>query len=48
MSIIQDVFAKVQEKDSGQPEFLQAVKEVLNFPRTDGLQTPGVHQSQDL
>jgi glutamate dehydrogenase (NADP+) len=29
MSIIQDVFAKVQEKDSGQPEFLQAVKEVL-------------------
>jgi glutamate dehydrogenase (NADP+) len=29
MSVIQDVFAKVQEKDSGQPEFLQAVKEVL-------------------
>jgi glutamate dehydrogenase (NADP+) len=29
MSLIQDVFAKVQEKDSGQPEFLQAVREVL-------------------
>jgi glutamate dehydrogenase (NADP+) len=29
MSIIQDIYAKVQEKDSGQPEFLQAVKEVL-------------------
>jgi len=29
MSIIQDIIAKVQEKDSGQPEFHQAVKEVL-------------------
>ncbi len=30
MSIIEDVIARVQEKDSGQPEFLQAVKEVLH------------------
>ncbi len=29
MSIIQDVIATVQEKDAGQPEFLQAVKEVM-------------------
>ena len=29
MSVIQDVIAYVQEKDSGQPEFHQAVKEVL-------------------
>ena len=29
MSVIQDVIAYVQEKDSGQPEFLQAVNEVL-------------------
>ena len=29
MSIIQEVIASVQEKDSGQPEFHQAVKEVL-------------------
>jgi len=29
MSVIQDVIASVQEKDSGQPEFHQAVKEVL-------------------
>ncbi|HKZ54851.1 MAG TPA: NADP-specific glutamate dehydrogenase [Anaerolineales bacterium] len=29
MSVIQDVIAMVQEKDSGQPEFHQAVKEVL-------------------
>jgi glutamate dehydrogenase (NADP+) len=29
MSLIQDIIAKVQEKDSGQPEFHQAVKEVL-------------------
>ncbi len=30
MSILEDVIARVQEKDSGQPEFLQAVKEVLH------------------
>jgi glutamate dehydrogenase (NADP+) len=30
MSVIQDVIAMVQEKDAGQPEFHQAVKEVLN------------------
>jgi len=30
MSVIQDVIAMVQEKDVGQPEFHQAVKEVLN------------------
>ena len=29
MSVIQDVVAMVQEKDTGQPEFHQAVKEVL-------------------
>ena len=29
MSVIQDVIAMVQEKDAGQPEFHQAVKEVL-------------------
>ncbi len=29
MSLIQDVIAKVQEKDTGQPEFLQAVNEVM-------------------
>jgi glutamate dehydrogenase (NADP+) len=29
MSVIQDVIAKVQQKDAGQPEFHQAVKEVL-------------------
>ncbi len=29
MSVIQDVLAKLQEKDSGQVEFLQAAKEVL-------------------
>lgn len=29
MSVIQDVIAKVQEKDAGQPEFQQAVREVL-------------------
>jgi glutamate dehydrogenase (NADP+) len=29
MSLIQEVIAKVQEKDPGQPEFHQAVKEVL-------------------
>lgn len=29
MSVIQDVIAMVQQKDSGQPEFHQAVKEVL-------------------
>lgn len=29
MSVIADVIAKVQEKDSGQPEFHQAVKEVM-------------------
>ena len=29
MSVIQDVIAMVQEKDSGQPEFHQAVREVL-------------------
>lgn len=29
MSLIQDVIAQVQEKDSGQPEFHQAVREVL-------------------
>ena len=29
MSVISDVIAKVQEKDTGQPEFHQAVKEVL-------------------
>lgn len=29
MSIIQDVIARVREKDAGQPEFHQAVKEVL-------------------
>ncbi len=29
MSIIQDVIASAQEKDQGQPEFLQAVQEVL-------------------
>jgi glutamate dehydrogenase (NADP+) len=29
MSVIQDVIAKVQEKDAGQPEFHQAVREVL-------------------
>lgn len=30
MSVIQETIAKVQEKDAGQPEFHQAVKEVLN------------------
>lgn len=30
MSLIQDVIAMVQEKDAGQPEFHQAVKEVLS------------------
>jgi len=30
MSVIQDVITMVQEKDAGQPEFHQAVKEVLN------------------
>jgi glutamate dehydrogenase (NADP+) len=30
MSVIQDVIAYVQEKDAGQPEFHQAVKEVMN------------------
>lgn len=30
MTVIQDVLAKLQEKDSGQVEFLQAAKEVLN------------------
>jgi glutamate dehydrogenase (NADP+) len=29
MSLIQDIIAKVQEKDAGQPEFLQAVQEVM-------------------
>jgi glutamate dehydrogenase (NADP+) len=29
MSLIQEVIARVQEKDAGQPEFLQAVREVL-------------------
>jgi glutamate dehydrogenase (NADP+) len=29
MSVIQDVIARVQEKETGQPEFHQAVKEVL-------------------
>jgi len=29
MSVIQDVMAKVQEKDAGQPEFLQAAQEVM-------------------
>jgi len=29
MSVIQEVIAKVQEKDAGQPEFHQAVREVL-------------------
>jgi glutamate dehydrogenase (NADP+) len=29
MSLIHDVIARVEEKDSGQPEFIQAVKEVL-------------------
>ena len=29
MSVIEDVIATVQEKDAGQPEFLQAVKEVM-------------------
>src|SRR5512136_3283140 len=29
MSVIQDVIAMVQEKDAGQPEFHQAVKEVM-------------------
>lgn len=29
MSLIEDVIARVQEKDAGQPEFLQAVHEVL-------------------
>lgn len=29
MSVIQDVIAKVEEKDAGQPEFLQAVREVM-------------------
>jgi len=29
MSVIQEVIAKVQEKDAGQPEFIQAAKEVL-------------------
>ena len=29
MSVIQDVIAMVQEKDAGQPEFHQAVREVL-------------------
>lgn len=30
MSVIQDVIASVEEKDSGQPEFHQAVREVLH------------------
>lgn len=30
MSVIEDVIAKVKEKDAGQPEFHQAVKEVLS------------------
>src|SRR6266498_4570954 len=30
MSVIQDVIAMVQEKDAGQPEFHQAVKEVMS------------------
>jgi glutamate dehydrogenase (NADP+) len=29
MSVIQDVIAQLQEKDKGQPEFLQAASEVL-------------------
>ncbi len=29
MSVIDDVIAQVQEKDAGQPEFLQAVREVM-------------------
>ena len=29
MSVIQDVIASVQEKEPGQPEFHQAVREVL-------------------
>ena len=29
MSVIQDVIAKVKQKDSNQPEFIQAVEEVL-------------------
>src|SRR3990172_1277875 len=29
MSVIQDVIAMVQEKDAGQPEFHQAVKEAM-------------------
>jgi glutamate dehydrogenase (NADP+) len=29
MSVIQEVIARVEEKDAGQPEFLQAVKEVF-------------------
>ncbi len=29
MSLVQDVISRLQEKDSGQPEFLQAVQEVL-------------------
>jgi glutamate dehydrogenase (NADP+) len=30
MSLIEDVIGRVQEKDAGQPEFLQAVREVLH------------------
>ena len=30
MSLIQDVIAKTKEKDPAQPEFHQAVEEVLN------------------
>ena len=29
MSLIEDVIARIQEKDAGQPEFLQAAQEVL-------------------
>src|SRR5512145_2941705 len=42
MSIVQDVIARVQEKDAGQPEFHQAVREVLSSLE------PTVHKHPDF
>ena len=48
MSIIEDVIAKVKQIDPDQPEFHQAVEEVMETLEPTTKRHPGIRQGQHL
>ena len=48
MSVLKELIEKVKAKNPGEPEFHQAVKEVLGNPGTHGQETSRIRQGQDL